>query len=74
MLKPGQALSVVYPKMTHYICMAEVLRDNYAKVNFSILSVKKVFLNVFSRVNMLKKKCIASKANFNYMGYLDGNS
>ena len=57
MFKAGQSLPVVYPKMTHFTCvlyvfhpMAEVIRDNYPKVDLLISSVKKVFLKALSRV------------------------
>ncbi|PSN40017.1 hypothetical protein C0J52_19004 [Blattella germanica] len=62
MVKAGQALSVVYPKLTHFTCVAhafhrvaEVVRDNYPKVDLLISSVKKVFLKAPSRVNVLKE-------------------
>ncbi|KAJ4425915.1 hypothetical protein ANN_27541 [Periplaneta americana] len=50
MVKAGQALSVVYPKLTHFTCVAhafhrvaEVVRDNFPKVDLLISSVKKYF-------------------------------
>ena len=62
MVKAGQALSVVYPKMIHLTCVAhafhrvaEVIRGNYPKVDLLISSVKKVFLKAPSRVNVLKE-------------------
>lgn len=62
MVKAGQALSVVYPKLTHFTCVAhafhrvaEVVRDNFPKVDLLISSVKKVFLKAPSRVNVLKE-------------------
>ncbi|KAJ4427469.1 hypothetical protein ANN_25117 [Periplaneta americana] len=60
MVKAGQALSVVYPKLTHFTCVAhafhrvaEVVRDN-SKVDLLISSVKKYF-KAPSRVNVLKE-------------------
>ena len=55
MVKAGQALSVVYPKMTHFTCVAEVVRGNYPKIDLLISSVKKIFLKAPSRDNMLKE-------------------
>ena len=55
MVKAGQALSVVYPKMIHFTCMAEVVRSNYLNVDMLISSVKKVFLKAPSRVNILEE-------------------
>ena len=51
MVKAGQALSVVYPKMIHFTYVAnafhrvaEEVRGNYPKVDLLISSVKKIFI------------------------------
>ncbi|KAJ4448562.1 hypothetical protein ANN_10580 [Periplaneta americana] len=57
MVKAGQALSVVYPKLTHFNAfhrVAEVVRDNFPKVDLLISSVKKYFSKL-PRVNVLKE-------------------
>ena len=48
--------------MTHFACVvhafrrvAEVVSDNYPKVDLLISSVKKAFLKALSRVNILKE-------------------
>jgi hypothetical protein len=61
MLKAGEALRVIYPKMIHFTCAAhalhrcaEVIRANYPKVDLLISSIRKMFLKAPSRIKLLK--------------------
>lgn len=62
MLKAGEVLSAIYPKMLHVTCLAhglhrvaEEVRNNFPEVNMLISSVKKIFLKAPSRVQAFRE-------------------
>ena len=62
MIKAGQTLKVLYPKMLHVTCcahglhrLAEEIRSKFPSVNNLISTVKKIFSKAPSRINAFKK-------------------